>query len=149
MDFRRRQPIDQSERSHYNLRRATRSLSLQLRRIAGVCRVASLACGVSCDRGWNLTPQGLKTLMCLWDLILALAPAFRVESVSREELSCPGRGRVRSRVLDASVSVKTTLVSGRSGQFYVKNVDVHNYASSLQGEVERKHFKEYFFINCG
>lgn len=96
-----------------------------------------------------MTPQGLKTLMCLWDLILALAPAFRVESVSREELSCPGRGRVRSRVLDASVSVKTTLVSGRSGQFYVKNVDVHNYASSLQGEVERKHFKEYFFINCG
>lgn len=50
--------------------------------------------------------------------------------------------------LDACVSIKTTLVSGRSGQFYVKNVDVQNYASS-QGEVERKHFKEYFFIICG
>ncbi|CAM4620070.1 unnamed protein product [Leuciscus chuanchicus] len=31
---------------------------------------------------------------------------------------------------------QTTLVSGRSGQFYVKNVDVQNYASSLQGESE-------------
>jgi len=92
MDFLRRQPIDQSERSYYKsaardaLACATASWIMGSREF-----VASLACRVSCDRGWNLTPQGLKTLMCLWDLVLALAPAFRVlESVSREELSCPG-----------------------------------------------------------